>query len=191
LSLPRHGKRLSRDGSFNSICDHRRTYAPEEPYAEESLTARFAAVSGKSQSPLQVEQSSPIHSLAGDVLQVEVPALWAMGKSLESHGHAPGIKAVIARMTAPWPQAGYCKDVIDQTIAVRSKNIGAAALRTDHRAKSLLFSSAEYIKLPPGASCRNSVPRTGACRMALERNLGCPTTQPLTRVPGLTPSFRN
>lgn len=191
MSLPQRDKRLSRDGSSNSICDHRRTYAPEEPYAEESLTARFAAVSGKSQSPLQVEQSSPIHSLAGDVLQVEVPALWAMGKSLENHGHAPGIKAVIARMAAPWPQAGYCKDVIDQAIAVRSKNIGAAALRTDHRAKSLQFSSAEYIKLPPGASCRNSVPRTRACRMLLERNLGCPTTQPLTRVPGLMPSYQN
>jgi hypothetical protein len=191
LSLPPHGKRLSRDGSFNSIREHRRTYAPEEPHAEKSLTARVAAVSRKSQSPLQVGQSSPLHSLARDVLQVEVPALWAMRKSLESHGHAPGIKAVIARVTAPWPQAGYCKHVIDQAIAVRSKNIGAAALRTDHRAKSLLFSSAEYIKPPPGASCRNSVPCTRACRMLLERNLGCPTTQPLTRVPGLMPSFRN
>jgi hypothetical protein len=137
LSLPQHGKRLSRDGSFNSICDHRRTYAPEEPHAEESLTARVAAVSRKSQSPLQVEQGSHVYPLARDVLQVEVPALWAMGKSLESHCHAPGIKAVIARVAAPWPQAGYCKDVIDQAVAVRSKNIGAAALRTDHWAKSL------------------------------------------------------
>jgi 7-cyano-7-deazaguanine reductase len=90
------------------------------------------------------------------VLQVEIPAFWAMGKSLESHGHSPGIKAVIARVAAPWPQAGYRKDVIDQAVAVRSKNVGAAALRAYHRAKALLFSSAEYLKLPPGASCRNS-----------------------------------
>src|SRR5579862_1687682 len=93
-----------------------------------------------------------------------------MGKSLESHCHPPGIKPVIARVAAPWPQTGYCKDVIDQAVAVRSENVGAAALRTDHRAKPLLFSSAEYLKPPPGASCRNSVPRTRACRMFLERN---------------------
>src|ERR1700678_2983917 len=122
------------------------------------------------QPALQAEQRSCLHAFARNVFQIEISAFGAMGKPLKGGRYAPGIIPVIAGVASPRAQADCREGPIQHAVAMRLKTIGAAASRTNHRVKLLLFSPAAYLKLSRRASLSDSVPRRWACRIASERN---------------------
>jgi hypothetical protein len=147
---------LARDGGLVGTRDYRGTDAAEQAYAEESLSTRVAAVSGKMQPALQTKQGSAIHAFPRNVFEIEISTLGTVGKTLKSGRHSPSIKSALAGVASPGTKADCRKRVIQHAVAMRLKAISAAALRTNHRVKSLRVSSAEYLKPCRGASLSDS-----------------------------------
>jgi len=73
------------------------------PNAEELLAAWVAAVGRQRQQTLQEIKGSPVDPVAGDPIEIEISASPAVGVAHEPHSHAAGMKAVVARVTPPWP----------------------------------------------------------------------------------------
>jgi hypothetical protein len=113
--------------------DHGRQDAAEFADAEEAVATRVAAVGGKSQPAPQENQDSVFHSFAGDMLDIEIAAARAVREAFQDGCDAPGLKAVLAAVTAPGTQAGATEEEIEGSVAVRAKTIVTATLRTDHR----------------------------------------------------------
>jgi hypothetical protein len=112
--------------------DHGRQDAAEFADAEEAVATRVAAVGGKSQPAPQENQDSVFHSFAGDMLDIEIAAARAVREAFQDGCDAPGLKAVLAAVTAPGTQAGATEEEIEGSVAVRAKTIVTATLRTDH-----------------------------------------------------------
>jgi hypothetical protein len=86
---------------------------------KKSVPARSATIGGKSQ---QAEQPGhyAISVLAGNALQIHVPAHSAMHITDIPDGSRPRIKPQIAAPTAPWPQKCYPDQVVLQAAPSRS-----------------------------------------------------------------------
>jgi hypothetical protein len=80
-----------------------------------------------------------IHAFPGNVFEIEISALGAVSKPLKNGRNPPGIESVVASVTSPGAQADRRKGVIQRSVAMRLKAIGAPALRTNHRVKPPLF----------------------------------------------------
>lgn len=112
---------------------HRGPNTPELPRAEKPMAARVTAVGGKSEPALEQYHGPSLDALAGNMLQVEIAAAWTMRVALKRCGHAPTVKSAIAGVASPGTQPDHAGNEIEYAVAVRSKAIHTAALRTNHR----------------------------------------------------------
>jgi hypothetical protein len=113
--------------------DNRGTNAPELPRAEKTIPAGVTAVRRKSKPALQHNHRPGFHSLARDMLQVEVAAPRTMSVALKRGGHAPTVETVVASVAPPRPQADHAAYEIEYAAAVGSKRIRTTTLRANHR----------------------------------------------------------
>jgi hypothetical protein len=112
--------------------DHCGQDAAEFADAEEAVAAGIAAVGGKSEPALQENEGAVFHTFAGDMLDIEIAAAGAVREALEDGSDAPGLKAVLAAVTAPGAQAGATEEEVEDSVAVRAKTIVTATLWTNH-----------------------------------------------------------
>ncbi len=113
--------------------NHRRQDLPVPPNAEESLPAGVAAIGGEMQQALGEEQGAFVHPVAGNVVQIEIPAPWTVSESAKPERHSPGIKSSVAGMASPGTRPGEREGEVDRPGSMRAKTVCAAALRTDHK----------------------------------------------------------
>ena len=97
------------------------------------MAAGIAAVGGKTQPALHKDQRAVFDPFAGDMLQIEIAAAGAVRESFEDGSDTPGVKSMLATVTAPRAQAGRREHEVQNSIAVRAETIVAATLRTNHR----------------------------------------------------------
>jgi hypothetical protein len=119
-------------GSVGLAFDHSRQDAPEFADAEEPVAAGIAAVSGKSKPALQKNEGTIFHSLAGDMLDIEIAAAGTVRKALQDGGHSPCLKSPIATVATPRAQASPTEYKIEYSVAMRAKTILTATLGTNH-----------------------------------------------------------
>lgn len=97
------------------------------------MAAGIAAVGGKTQPALHKDQRAVFDPFAGDMLQIEIAAAGTVRESFEDGSDTPGVKSMLATVTAPRAQAGRREHEVQNSIAVRAETIVAATLRTNHR----------------------------------------------------------
>jgi hypothetical protein len=97
------------------------------------VAAGIAAVGGKTQPALHKDQRAVFDPFAGDMLQIEIAAAGTVRESFEDGSDTPGVKSMLATVTAPRAQAGRREHEVQNSIAVRAETIVAATLRTNHR----------------------------------------------------------
>ena len=119
-------------GAVGVAFDHRRQDAAEFADAEETVAAGIAAVGGKSEPALQENQGAIFHTFAGDMLDIEITAARTVREAFKVGSDAPGLKAVLAAVTAPGAQAGAAEQEVQDSVAVRAKTIVTATLWTKH-----------------------------------------------------------
>jgi len=125
-------------------------------YAEKLLAARIAAVGRKAEKALHKNKGAVIDSIAGNVQQIEIPASRAVRVTREGQGHAPGVKAPIARAASPGTELKEGGEEIRDAPPMRSETFFTSALRTNHFADwSSNWARAEYRKRFSGASAGN------------------------------------
>jgi hypothetical protein len=107
--------------------------AAELRNAEEAVAAGVAAISGKAQPALHEDERSVFHAFAGDMLEVEIAAAGTVREAFEDGSNAPGMKSPLAAMAAPRAQTGCGEHEVENPVAVRTKAIVTATLRTNHR----------------------------------------------------------
>lgn len=100
--------------------------------AEESLAARIAAISGKSQESLQINQGAALHVDPCNYLQIEISAARAMHEPRERDSHFARIKTLFAGQASPRLDPDPSEEIVANTVATRPCAIPAAALRTNH-----------------------------------------------------------
>jgi hypothetical protein len=81
--------------------DHRRDDFAPGPQREESLAAKIAPVSRKTEQPLKETQWVLIDPVARNGIEIEIPAARTVGIMAERVRHAASAKAVIAGVAAP------------------------------------------------------------------------------------------
>ena len=133
---------------------HGRQNAAEFANAEEALAAGIAAVGGKSEPALQENQGAVFHSFAGDVLDIEIAAARAVREAFQDGCDAPGLKAVLAAVTAPGAQASATEEEVEGSVAVRAKTIVTATLWTNHGCSERVAQNTE--KASPGQDAENT-----------------------------------
>ena len=111
---------------------HRRQDAPKFADAEEPVAAGVAAVSGKSKPALQKNEGTIFHSLAGDMLDIEIAAAGTVREAFEDGGHSPRLKSPITIVATPRAQASPTEYKVEDSVAVRANTIVTATLRTNH-----------------------------------------------------------
>ena len=97
------------------------------------MAAGIAAVGGKTQPALHKDQRAVFDPFAGDMLQIEIAAAGTVRESFEDGSDTPGVKSMLATVTAPRAQAGRREHEVQNSVAVRAETIVAATLRTNHR----------------------------------------------------------
>jgi len=97
------------------------------------VAAGIAAVGGKTQPALHKDQRAVFDPFAGDMLQIEIAAAGTVRESFEDGSDTPGVKSMLATVTAPRAQAGRREHEVQNSVAVRAETIVAATLRTNHR----------------------------------------------------------
>jgi len=97
------------------------------------VAAGIAAVGGKTQPALRKDQRAVFDPFAGDMLQIEIAAAGTVRESFEDGSDTPGVKSMLATVTAPRAQAGRREHEVQNSVAVRAETIVAATLRTNHR----------------------------------------------------------
>ena len=97
------------------------------------MAAGIAAVGGKTQPALRKDQRAVFDPFAGDMLQIEIAAAGTVRESFEDGSDTPGVKSMLATVTAPRAQAGRREHEVQNSVAVRAETIVAATLRTNHR----------------------------------------------------------
>ena len=71
-------------------------------------------------------------SIAGDVLEIEIPAARAVRVAGEGDCDAPGVKPLVAGAASPWTQLNDGGEEIRDTSAMRTETFFTSALRTNH-----------------------------------------------------------
>jgi len=106
--------------------------APKGQRAKKSLAAGVATIGGKLQPSLGGNQRAVLHALAGNMFEVEVSTPGAVRETSEGDCDPPCIEPAIAGVASPGLQVSHRKQKIQCPVTVRTKTIGAAALRTYH-----------------------------------------------------------
>jgi hypothetical protein len=113
--------------------DERGHNSAELQDAEEAVAARVAPVGGKAQPALHKDEGAVFDAFAGDVLKIEIAAARTVRKAFQDGSDAPGMKSPLAAVAAPRAQAGRSEHKVENSVAVRTKTIVTATLRTNHR----------------------------------------------------------
>ena len=79
------------------------------PQAEELLAAGVAAIGGKTEEALYVNQKPVLDAPSRDALEIEIPAPRAMSVPRKRERHAAGMKAEIARVASPGAARAPCR----------------------------------------------------------------------------------
>jgi hypothetical protein len=107
--------------------------AAELQDAEEAVAAGVAAVGGKAQPAFHKDEGAVFDAFAGDVLEIEIAAAGTVREAFEDGSNTPGMKSPLAAVATPGAQAGRSEHEVENSVAVRTKTIVTATLRTNHR----------------------------------------------------------
>jgi hypothetical protein len=108
-------------------------YAAELQDAEEAVAAGIAAVGGKPQPSLHKNEGTVFDAFARDMLEIEISAARTVREAFQDGGDTPGMKSPLAAVAAPGAQADRSEHEVENSVAVRTKTIVTATLRTNHR----------------------------------------------------------
>lgn len=100
--------------------------------AEKFLAAGVAAIGGETEKALQEYQRAGIDAIAGDVLEIEIPASRAVSVTSEGNRHAPGIESLVAGAASPGTQLNSRGKEVADASAMRTETFLTSALGTDH-----------------------------------------------------------
>jgi len=97
---------------------HRRDDAAVRAKGEELFSARIASIRWKAELPLQEGLHARPDSFAGNMLEVEIAAPWAVGIPCKGDCHAPGIESEVAGVAPPRSQTSNGSQKIENSASV-------------------------------------------------------------------------
>jgi hypothetical protein len=135
-------------GRFRVCCGGRRRQNPaERSHAEKAVPAWIAAVRREAEPALECDHRAGLHTLARNVLKIEIAAARAVRVQRKCGGHLPRVKPQLARHTAPWTRPCEAGDKIHHAPTVRPVTLSASAARTDHFALDASSRKTRELKL--------------------------------------------